>query len=167
MPYHDMLVKLYDVNNDWHDIYSSLKGQDVKIRKPIGPEKHCLIKWAGDNFSSGWASELDMALSNRPVSCFIAQQESAILGFACYDAAALGFFGPLGVIRSARSKGIGRALTRACLLDMRLKGYGYAIIGMAESAEFYKKVAGAIEIPDSSPGIYRACIALKPQSSSG
>ena len=158
MPFNDMLVKLYDLNNDWNDIYSALKGQDVEIRKPIGPEKHFLIKWVADNFTSGWASELDTALSNRPVSCFIAQHETSILGFACYDAAALGFFGPLGVIPSARSKGIGRALSKACLLDMQLKGYAYAIIGMAESPEFYKKVAGAIEIPDSSPGIYRSCM---------
>jgi hypothetical protein len=46
-------------------------------------------------------------------------------------------------------------------MDMRLKGYGYAIIGMAESQDFYKKVAGAVEIPDSSPGIYRSCVCFK------
>lgn len=164
MPYKDMLVKLYDLNNDWNDIYPSLKGQGIEIRKPIGPEKHFLLNWVGDNFSSGWVSEFDTALSNRPVSCFIAQHEASIIGFGCYDAAALGFFGPLGVVQTARGKGIGRALSKACLMDMRLKGYGYAVIGMAESQEFYKKVAGAIEIPNSSPGIYRSCSDFNSQS---
>lgn len=164
MPYHDMLVKLYDLNyglNYDQQSIPELRAQGIETRKPMGPEKHQLLKWVEDNFSSGWASELDTALSNRPVSCFIAQHETSILGFACYDATALGFFGPLGVIQSERGKGIGEALTKACLMDMHLKGYGYAIIGMAESQDFYKKVAGAVEIPDSSPGIYRSCVCFK------
>ncbi len=35
----------------------------------------------------------------------------------------------------------------ACLLDMKLTGYGYAIIGGIGPTEFYRKVAGAVEIP--------------------
>jgi hypothetical protein len=34
-------------------------------------------------------------------------------------------------------------------------GYAYAIIGDAGPVEYYKKVVGAIEIPDSSPGVYK------------
>jgi len=34
-------------------------------------------------------------------------------------------------------------------------GYGYAIIGGVGPADFYTKVAGAVEIEGSSPGIYR------------
>ncbi|MEJ2098856.1 MAG: hypothetical protein P8X68_02615 [Desulfobacterales bacterium] len=43
----------------------------------------------------------------------------------------------------------------ACLLDMKLKGYGYAIVGAVENSEYYKKAVGALEIPDSAPGIYK------------
>ncbi len=161
MAYHDMLVKLYDLKND-QCYMSALTEQGIEIRKPIGSEKHDLLRWVGDNFSPGWSSELDTALSNRPVSCFIAQHETSILGFGCYDATALGFFGPVGVLQDARGKGLGGALTQACLMDMRLKGYGYAIIGMAEAQDFYQKVAGAVEIPDSSPGIYRSNVCFKP-----
>ncbi|MCN4143501.1 MAG: GNAT family N-acetyltransferase [Thiohalomonas sp.] len=122
MPCHDMLVKLYDqnygLNYDQQSILE-LRTQGIEIRKPIGPEKHHLLQWVEDNFSSGWASELDTALSNRPVSYFIAQHKTSILGFACYDATALGFFGPLGVIQSERGKGIGKTLTKACLMDMQ------------------------------------------------
>jgi len=42
----------------------------------------------------------------------------------------------------------------ACPLDMRVKGYGYAIIGGAGSTEFYQRAVGATVIPDSVPGIY-------------
>ena len=160
MPYHDMLVKLYGLKDEPHNIFNT-SSTAIEIRKPIGPEKHEVLKWVGDNFSSAWASELDIALSNRPISCFIALKHTSLIGFACYDSTALGFFGPLGVVTSEQGQGVGSKLTRACLIDMHLKGYGYAIIGMAESPEFYKKVAGAVEIPDSSPGIYRSCIGFK------
>ena len=42
----------------------------------------------------------------------------------------------------------------ACMLDMRLKGYGYAIIGSVGQTEFYSRAVGAVEIPDSTPGIW-------------
>ena len=149
----DMLVRLYDLNDDW----SFLADQGrlgVTIRKPIGPEKHLLSRWVEDHFGDAWASEADKACSNRPVSCFIAIQDGALIGFACYDATALGFFGPTGVSESARGRGTGKALLLACMLDMKLAGYGYAIIGYAGVPEFYRKAIGAFEIPDSTPSIW-------------
>ena len=44
---------------------------------------------------------------------------------------------------------------------MKLKGYGYAIIGWAEPpADFYRKTVGAIEIPEhgATPGIYKTML---------
>jgi GNAT superfamily N-acetyltransferase len=58
------------------------------------------------------------------------------------------------VLDSARGQGIGAALLLACLHDMRTMGYGYAIAGWVGEPEFFRKVAGAIEIPDSTPGLY-------------
>ena len=150
----DMLVRLYDLDDDWCFI-ARQKELGVTIRKPIGPEKRPVIDWISDNFSAGWSVEADVAISNRPCSCFIATRDSTIIGFACYDATALGFFGPVGVSESDRGRGTGSALLQACLLDMKLKGYAYAIVGDVNDPEFYQKTVGAIEIPDSSPGIYR------------
>lgn len=36
--------------------------------------------------------------------------------------------------------------------------YGYAIIGWVGPAEFYAKAVGAVEIPDSTPGVYRGML---------
>ena len=156
----DMLVKLYDLKDDWS--FLAEQGRlGITIRKPIGPEKHLLSRWVEGHFGDAWASEADRACSNRPVSCFIAiQQESTpginetLIGFACYDATALGFFGPTGVSESARGRGTGKALLLACMLDMKLAGYGYAVIGFAGIPEFYRKAVGAVEIPDSTPSIW-------------
>ena len=150
----DMLIKLYDLDDEWGFI-AGQKAHGIIIRKPIGPEKNLLLDWVTDNFSAGWAAEADVAISNTPRSCFVAVKASKIIGFACYDATALGLFGPIGVAKSYRGKGTGIALLNACLLDMKLKGYGYAIVGDVNAPEFYQKTVGAFEIPDSSPGIYR------------
>ena len=153
----DMLVKLYDLRDDWNFL-STQVARGVTLRKPIGPEKHLVIDWVKDHFGDAWASETDVALSHQPITCFVACQDHALIGFACYDATALGFFGPGGVAEQYRGHGTGRALLLACLLDMKLKGYGYAIIGDVGPVEFYRKTAGAVEIPNSTPGVYKAML---------
>lgn len=160
MANNDMLIKLYDMEIDWSFITRQAQ-QQVTIRKPIGPDQRAILAWSEKHFPQTWLGEIQRALNNTPGSCFIAQRDSSLLGIACYDATALGFFGPLGVIESARGNGIGRSLTQACLMDMRMKGYGYAIVGMAGTADFYRKIADAVEIPGSSPGIYQSTLALK------
>ncbi|MBW2217800.1 MAG: GNAT family N-acetyltransferase [Deltaproteobacteria bacterium] len=149
----DMLVKLYDLKDDW-GFLSEQEHNGIIIRKPIGPEKHLIVEWVREKFYKAWASEADVAMSNRPKTCFMAVQDGQILGFACYDATALGFFGPIAVAESFRGKGTGKAMLLACMLDMKLKGYGYAVIGNTENLGFYEKHVGAVEIPESSSGIY-------------
>jgi GNAT superfamily N-acetyltransferase len=144
----DMLVSLC------RSFQPSVSALDSTVRKPIGPEHAFLLDWAARNFGAGWSSEVQAALSNRPITLFIAQQGNDLQGFCCYDATARGFVGPIGVLDSARGKGIGAALLLACLHDMRTMGYGYAIAGHVGAPEFFRKVAGATEIPDSTPGLY-------------
>jgi hypothetical protein len=151
---HDMLVKLYNLPEDC-GVLEKTRDRDLTIRKPIGPEKHLVVEWVKEKFNKAWASETDMAFSNRPVSCFIALKGEKLVGFACYDATALGYFGPTGVDAAHRDKGVGTALLFAALQDMRLKGYGYAVIGGVGPAEYYKKAVGAVDIPESSPGIWK------------
>jgi hypothetical protein len=150
----DMLVKLYDLKDDWGFI-AEQEALGITIRKPIGPEKALIVDWVREQFADSWASETDQAISNRPISCFVAIRDLELIGFACYDATALGFFGPTGVTEACRGKGTGKALLLACLLDMKLKGYGYAIIGSVGPAAFYEKAVGATLIPDSTPGLWK------------
>ena len=153
----DMLVKLYELDEE-RQFIAAQKHPEITIRKPIGPEKHFLIQWVSKNFGSAWAAETDTAFGNSPRSCFVAIRQSAIVGFACYDATALGFFGPVGVDLAYRRQGIGKTLLISCLLDMKLKGYGYAIIGAVKETGFYEKTVAALEIPDSTPGFYSTWI---------
>ena len=156
-PMSDMLVKLYELRDDW-GFLAQQENLGITIRKPIGPEKQLIVDWVREKFSEAWSSETDVAISNKPESCFIAVKENKVIGFACYDATALGFFGPIGVEESCRGKGTGKALLLACLLDMKLNGYGYAIIGQTDKLEFYAGVVGAVEIPDSSSSVWKTWV---------
>jgi predicted N-acetyltransferase YhbS len=147
----DMLIKLYALPA----AVTKPPGDGTTIRKPIGPEHDLLIRWVAEHFGPGWASEARAALSNQPISLFIATQSGTLIGFACYDATARGLFGPVGVEPTARKAGIGEALLLACLHDMRTMGYAYAVAGHVGAREFFRRVAGATEIEGSEPGIYR------------
>jgi ribosomal protein S18 acetylase RimI-like enzyme len=147
----DMLIKLYDLPAG----DSSSHHYNTLCRKPLAPEYYLIVDWVAREFTAGWASEARAALSNRPVSLYVAIQEETPVGFCCYDATARGFVGPIGVATNARRSGVGAALLQACLHDMRSVGYAYAIAGAVGAPEFFRSVAGAIEIEGSTPGIYR------------
>ncbi len=150
----DLLVKLYELP-DARPHIDRLQREGINVRGATAYEKHQVVQWVKDHFGQGWAGECDAAFSNRPVSCFIATENAGIVGFACYECTARNFFGPLGVAGNARNRGIGRALLLSALDAMSHMGYAYAIIGGTDSTEYYRDAVGAIEIPGSSPGIYK------------
>lgn len=147
----DLLVRLYDL-----PARRAVDGVDV--RRALPPEKQTVVAWVGRTFSSRWASECDIAFAHQPVGCHIAVRDGALVGFACWDATARGFFGPMGTLERERGRGIGRALLLECLHAMASHGYGYAVIGWVGPTAFYERVVPVIEIPGSSPGIYRGLV---------
>lgn len=156
----DMLVKLFDLQGDEIDRKSLLK-DNIEIVRAMPSDKQRIVRWVKDIFGESWASECDVAFSNKPVSCFVAiQNKKSIIGFACYEATCKDFFGPTGVLEGYRGRGIGTVLLFQSLQSMKDTGYAYAIIGgAAESAvDFYKKTVNAYVIEGSSPGIYKNSI---------
>ena len=99
-----------------------------------------------------------------PPTLFVAQRGDTIVGFACYDTTAKGFFGPTGVDETERGKGIGEALLMLTLRALRESGYGYAIIGDPGPVGFYKRRLDAFEIPGSKPGVYAGMLKAAPTS---
>jgi GNAT superfamily N-acetyltransferase len=153
----DMLVKLYDLQVDESvEQYEARTG--ITVRRAIAPEKHVVSEWVGQHFGAGWVSECEVAFARSPITCLVAVENSKLLGFACYDATAKGYFGPTGVDQALRGKGIGKMLFVYALQLMRLDSYGYAIIGGAGPTEFYAKTAGATIIEGSQPGIYKGML---------
>ncbi len=152
----DMLVKLYQLP-DSKALYDKLAANNIRIIRPMTPNKTKVVEWVREHFHDGWADEISAAFTKLPVSCFIAYDdvEKKILGFAGYDCTYKNFFGPTGVDETKRGLGIGGALCLRCMEAMRDEGYGYAVIGSAGPTDFYSKVCGATVIEDSVPGIYK------------
>lgn len=136
--------------------------QGVKLKKAFVGDKAAILSFVRLNFSLRWAYEVEKALLQE--KCFIATRNGKLLGFACYDATAKGFFGPTGVLASERGKNIGAALLLRTLGAMSDFGYGYAIIGWVNGAEkFYRKLVNAEYIKGGEPesSIYSNMISQK------
>ncbi len=146
----DMLVRLYALPEG----RPSRLDPDIRIRRALAAERRAVIPWIEERFGAGWAGEAETAFSSTPARIHVAHHRDRIVGFACHDVTALGFFGPTGVDETMRGKGIGEALLVESLLSMRAAGYAYAIIGGVGPAEFYARAVGAVEIAGSTPGIY-------------
>ena len=148
----DMLVKLYDM--PYIDLDDKMTKEGIVIKRALALDKCRVVDFVRSNFNDiceEWAWECEKAIFNNPPSCYIAVNGTEIVGFACYDSTALGYFGPTGVSPSMQGKGIGKALLGKCLDSMKEKGYGYAIIGyVTDAVEFYEKAVGATVIEGSS-----------------
>lgn len=152
----DLLVRLYDLPDTPADARVAAAG--IEIRRALPPERYAVRDWILERFNPYWGGEAEMALSHFPTIIWLALRDGQLLGFACHDASALGFFGPTGVDEGVRGQGVGEALLFATLRGMREAGYAYAVIGDPGPIEFYQKRLDAMLIPKSSPGIYRGML---------
>ena len=147
----DMLVKLYRLEPHL-ERYPSIA--NVTFRPAMPYEKSFVLGWIENRFGVRWRDEAEACFTRHPVTCVLAVRGEELLGFACYEATARGYLGPIGVGEEARNLGVGARLTLSGLVGLRNLGYAYAIIGGVGPAAFYTKICGAWEIPDSTPGIY-------------
>lgn len=132
----------------------ALNDDGISIR-PAQPFEITLVRnFIEQHFSVGWADEVSVGFSNKPVSVYIATLDNKVIGFAAHECTRKNFFGPAGVAPDMQGRGIGTALLLASLLALRESGYVYGIIGGAGPIEFYQKTVGATVIADGEPGIY-------------
>ena len=141
----DMIVNL-------HNLPETPLCNEIKIKRAFVGDKGTILSFVGKHFQKNWVYEVEHSLMEDVSKCFIATENGEILGFACFDSSAKGFFGPIGVLPERRGENIGRALLVRTLNAMREYGYGYAIIGWVKEAEqFYKKTVGAEYIKGGNP----------------
>src|SRR5471032_2766935 len=97
-------------------------------------------------FGRIWRFESEPAFDRDEPTMFLVENGGAIAGFAAHDAnnRGLGFFGPTGVSRQSRGRGLGRLLLLASLADLRTLGFSRVIIPWTDSLEFYRKSCGAL-----------------------
>ncbi len=155
----DMLVKLYNIPHS-HDIEKNLLKSGIRIKKALAPDRSRIIAFSRTCAKDDYSDEVKAAFSNNPITCYIATREKEIIGFACYEATARNFFGPMAVLESERKKGVGKALLLKALESMWELGYAYAMIGWPTKSAvgFYKKCVDAILVDEKSSGVYKRMI---------
>jgi predicted N-acetyltransferase YhbS len=156
----DLIVNLYSKRMD--ELAARVSDVEATIRVALPPEQHIIKDWVRTNFSEYWVSEVTAAMAHQPPGCLIATVDGQLVGFACYDATARGFFGPTGVSEDQRGKKIGLALLYHTLVAMKMHGYAYAIIGSAGPKDFYASAIGAMPIASDNEDIYQGLLRLKP-----
>jgi GNAT superfamily N-acetyltransferase len=97
-------------------------------------------------FGRIWRFETSHAFENDPATLLYVEADGEIAGFAAHEAnnRGLGFFGPTGVARAHRGRGLGALLLRASLADLRRLGYERVIIPWTDAIDFYRKACGAV-----------------------
>jgi predicted N-acetyltransferase YhbS len=149
----DMLVNLLKLV-PCEPLLAELRETGVIVRRAAPHEISIVRDFVLKDFEAGWADEISVGYSNKPVSVFIAIRERQVIGFAAYECTRRGFFGPMGVDEKERGRGVGHALLVAALWGLREMGYAYGIIGGAGPTAFYERAVNATLIPDSTPGVY-------------
>lgn len=146
----DMIINLY-LREIWR------QNLTISIRQIFPSDKQNMMDFMDCEFSNekGWKMEVERGWCNGTL--LIAVKDKEIIGFICYDCTGKGYLGPFGVSEKYRRQGIGKELLYACLDAMKIRGYGYGIVGWVSDdrkggpATFYKKVAKAEYIPFSNP----------------
>jgi predicted N-acetyltransferase YhbS len=161
----DLLVNLY--SRRLAALGDRVAGVDATIRVALPPEQHIIKRWVGEHFSEYWVSEVTAAMAHQPPGCLIAVIGGELVGFACYDATARGFFGPTGVAEAQRGKKIGLALLYHTLAAMKAQGYAYAVIGAVGPGDFYAKAVGAVPIAADKEDIYQGLLRVRPGPETG
>ena len=157
----DMLVRLYPLPTA-PGLEEKLLAQGIRIKKALAPDLGKIIAFTEACGYAKFADEVRVSFANQPVSCFVAVRDKRIIGFACYEATARGFFGPTAVLAEERGKGVGKALLLRCLASLQELGYAYAIIGWAADTAipFYEKCCGAMMIPGEGHGVYARMVTI-------
>ena len=145
---HDMLVRLATISND-----NEREESEITVRLAYGPEMELTVDWVKERFGSGWASEVSQAFYGHPKRCLVAIKNEKLVGVCAYDASYLGVAGPLGVDELVRGQGVGELLIRRTMLEMKRRGYGYAILGWItpKAQPFFERAVGAVVIGESDP----------------
>ena len=96
---------------------------------------------------SFWPEEVKLSLQNDPISTFIASEpkREKIAGWASHSVQYPGSFGPTGVKKSERGRGLGSLLLKWCLWDLKNIGLKQCQILWVEedTVYFYLKSIGA------------------------
>lgn len=124
-------------------VTTHLSVEGINTRRLTPAEFPSFQSWMRTSWDGVWDRELELTLRREPVSCFVAQENTAYVGFAAYDTNRVGWFGPMGSAPAIRGRGVGAALLRLCLGDLLARGDNECQISWAGPQTFYRDAVAA------------------------
>jgi GNAT superfamily N-acetyltransferase len=117
----------------------------TNVRRATHAERERVLDFIAEHFGAIWRFEAARAFDADEPTLMIAEHDHALIGFAAHEAnnRGLGTFGPTGVAKTFRGRGIGRKLLLASLAGLRTLGYAQAIIPWTDAIEFYSRACNA------------------------
>ncbi|HUJ15127.1 MAG TPA: GNAT family N-acetyltransferase [Thermoanaerobaculia bacterium] len=114
--------------------------QSAARRSPLAARRNEVLAFIEKHFGAIWRFE-----AAKAKTIFHVEEDGEIAGFSTHDAnnRGLGWFGPTGVAKSHRGRGLGRELLLASLADLGRLGYHRVVIPWTDAIEFYRKSCGA------------------------
>ncbi|MFJ7950687.1 GNAT family N-acetyltransferase [Lysinibacillus sp. NPDC096418] len=138
----DMIVSLKDYS------FPPIPASNLTFKKAEQSDSASLKTFVEKEFGKGWLDSIENGFLQVDIPIFIALEDQNLVGFSCFDVVRgkKGLFGPMGTSFSNRINGIGNTLLHLCLVEMKERGYEYAIIGEVGPLEFYEKSCNAVVI---------------------
>ena len=117
----------------------------VGVLRALREERERILAFIEKEFGRIWRFEAGRAFENDPPTMVYAEVDGEVAGFAAHEAnnRGLGFFGPTGVARAHRGRGLGARLLHASLADLRRLGYERVVIPWTDAIDFYRKACRA------------------------
>jgi GNAT superfamily N-acetyltransferase len=141
---YDFHLKVPLVDNPLIDLADPPLPEGLVIRRARPEDCDLTLGAVEAMFQKAWRFETSLAFRAPEPTCYIAEQDGKVVGFADYDATNFGLFGPTGVDGKLRGKKVGAVLYRRCLQDMSALGYPYALIPTGlDRLNFYHREGGA------------------------
>jgi GNAT superfamily N-acetyltransferase len=108
-------------------------------------EKEKILDFVQHEFGKIWRFEVTSAFDRDPPPLVVTEEDGRITGFAGYDLnnRGLGWFGPTGVAKALRGRGLGGSLLLASLEAMQQLDYTRAVIPWTDALAFYRRCCGA------------------------
>ncbi|MHA1821191.1 MAG: GNAT family N-acetyltransferase, partial [Promethearchaeota archaeon] len=154
----NLYVELDPKNNEFIRGYIEKKPPEenngIIFRRAMVKDREELLEFVKKEFHNIWSLEADMSFKsinfdneadNSTTFIAIDKISNRIVGFATYNAHFLGSFGPTGVLKSYRGRGIGGLLLKHALYEIKRSGVDRCIIlwVVGNTVKYYSKVIGA------------------------
>lgn len=122
---------------------AELRANGLAFRRLALADRKAFDEYLSARWSPTWRYEGLQALHADPPSGHVAVRFGRIVGFAVYDVARPGWFGPIGTDEEQRGLGIGTVLLHRCLRDWQCSGRKSGEIAWIGPLHFYSSAANA------------------------